>query len=306
MKEKCEKISIKYTQEMKKQSYDDFIKIMISKFINNFKYEIDNIMIPYNILEEWLITNGYVVIVYVKKEEILLNRDFYKEGVYMFSSVASLQWLPSVLKQPTHVIINEPSIGLNKRYTIGVDCVLIKNTTNMFSFFNLFKKYATLLCNSEQTQYLVNTLTRSQVLAKAENDSVKESTEKYLRDIEDGALGVILASDDLLENLETSPYYSTTTNYMTQLIEYHQYLKASWLNDLTLNANYNMKRESLTDSEIMLNDDSLDALYDEMFESRKKGMDEVNQMFSTNYQIFKKRKKTQNESEENINDSKIE
>ena len=37
MKEKCEKISIKYTQEMKKQSYDDFIKIMISKFINNFK-----------------------------------------------------------------------------------------------------------------------------------------------------------------------------------------------------------------------------------------------------------------------------
>ena len=62
-------------------------------------------------------------------------------------------------------------------------------------------------------------------------------------------------------------------------------MKASWFNELGLNANYNMKREAITSNESQLNDDMLLPLIDDMMNCRKLWIDEVNEMFGTNWSI---------------------
>jgi len=72
---------------------------------------------------------------------------------------------------------------------------------------------------------------------------------------------------------------------LTQFIELHQYLVGSFYNEVGLNANYNMKREALSESETGLNDDSLMPLCEDMLRCRQEDFDRVNAMFGTSIQV---------------------
>ena len=69
------------------------------------------------------------------------------------------------------------------------------------------------------------------------------------------------------------------------MIESEQYIKASWYNDLGLNANYNMKRESINSGESQLNDDALLPLIDDMLQCRKNAIEKINSMFDTSISV---------------------
>ena len=88
-----------------------------------------------------------------------------------------------------------------------------------------------------------------------------------------------------IDGIRAQPYGEHNYQRLTDLIEYQQYMKASWFNELGLNANYNMKRESITASESQLNDDMLLPLIDDMLECRKQAIDEINEMFGTDISI---------------------
>jgi len=64
-----------------------------------------------------------------------------------------------------------------------------------------------------------------------------------------------------------------------------QYTKASWFNELGLNANYNMKRESINSDESQLNDDALLPLVDDMLNCRRLAAEKVNAMFGTSISV---------------------
>ena len=103
--------------------------------------------------------------------------------------------------------------------------------------------------------------------------------------MEKGKLGVI-AETAFLDGVRAQPYGTTgNSNVLTNLIELEQYFKASWFNELGLNANYNMKRESLNSSESQLNNDALLPLVDDMLECRKRGIEQVNAMFGTEISV---------------------
>ena len=72
---------------------------------------------------------------------------------------------------------------------------------------------------------------------------------------------------------------------ITDLIELEQYLKASMFNEIGLNANYNMKRERLSESEVEMNGDNLYPLVDDMASNRKSGIERVNNLFGTDIQV---------------------
>ena len=96
----------------------------------------------------------------------------------------------------------------------------------------------------------------------------------------------IISSNEFFEGLKSQPYGSAgNTNTITNLIELEQYLKASWYNELGLNSNYNMKRESLNSEESQLNHDSLLPLIDDMLKQRQDGAELVNDMFGTNITV---------------------
>jgi hypothetical protein len=62
-------------------------------------------------------------------------------------------------------------------------------------------------------------------------------------------------------------------------------LKAGLFNELGLNSNYNMKRESINSNESQLNDDMLHPLIDDMLAMRREALEKVNEMFGTNITV---------------------
>jgi hypothetical protein len=62
-------------------------------------------------------------------------------------------------------------------------------------------------------------------------------------------------------------------------------LTGTFYNEIGLNANFNMKRESIGEGESSLNEDSLLPLADEMLRCRKEDMDKINKMFNTNITV---------------------
>ena len=72
-----------------------------------------------------------------------------------------------------------------------------------------------------------------------------------------------------------------------QLIELQQYLKASWFNELGLDANFNMKREYLSEEEINLSSNAFLPLIDNMLECRQEALEFVNREYGTNITVSK-------------------
>lgn len=149
----------------------------------------------------------------------------------------------------------------------------------------MFERYATMLIENELSMNIASINSRIISLISAGDDRTAKSAEKYLKDIADGKTGVI-AENAFIDGVKSQPYGTTAnSNTLTNLIEYEQYIKASWFNELGLNANYNMKRESINSNESQLNDDMLLPLVDNMLECRKIGLDKVNAMYGTNISV---------------------
>ena len=126
---------------------------------------------------------------------------------------------------------------------------------------------------------------RIQSLITAKDDNVKQGAEKYLKDVADGKIGIVM-DKMLYDAIKAQPMAGTgSQNMLTSLIEYQQYLKASMFNDIGLDANYNMKRESLNSAESQMNDDALLPLIDDMLKQRKLACEKINKMYGTNISV---------------------
>jgi hypothetical protein len=131
-------------------------------------------------------------------------------------------------------------------------------------------------------------LSRAMLTITATDTQTKESVEKWLLDLRKGKLSAIGELPSMVGNqdrtVNITPFQAVAST-ITDLIEYHQYLKASLYNELGLNANYNMKRESINSNESQLNDDMLHPLIDDMLARRREALEEVNKMFGTNITV---------------------
>ena len=121
-------------------------------------------------------------------------------------------------------------------------------------------------------------------LLSAPDDNTLQSTKQYLKDLEDGKLGVV-GETPFFEGLKLQSKGVGNGDYMIQFIELQQYLKGSLYNELGINANFNMKREALSGEEVALNDDALMPLIDDMLKQRRAMCDELNAMFGLNVSV---------------------
>ena len=191
---------------------------------------------------------------------------------------------PNVYYEPTIYTVANPALNFSKCLKIDKDGVLIRNDSYGVGLLPMFKKYASLLTENEITMRVCDITTRMAFLLSAADDRTKASAEQFLDRILDGKLGVI--SDNVfLESLKVNPTTSNNAIRLTDLIEYQQYLKAAWFNDLGINANYNMKRESISPNEAQLNDDALLPLVDDMLEARKLGIEKFNNMYDLDVKV---------------------
>lgn len=186
--------------------------------------------------------------------------------------------------EPTFCVVNNPALKFNKTLYFGNDCVLIRNDIAFEGISPIIARYASALLENDISLDMVSKNMRVNIMINAPNQQLEKAAEKFLTDVENGARGIV-GGFNFLKGIEVFPLSGTGSQRITDLIEYHQYLKSGLYNELGLQSNFNMKRESLNSAETGMNDDILIPLIDEMLEQRKQGVERVNQMYGTNISV---------------------
>lgn len=186
--------------------------------------------------------------------------------------------------QPTIYTVANPALGLSKSFEIGKDCVYCKNDYDAIGLVPLVSRYCGLMTENLLTVRISDINMRMMNLLSAPDDNTLQSTKHYLKDLEEGKLGVV-GETPFFEGLKLQSKGVGNGDYMIQFIELQQYLKGSMYNELGINANFNMKREALSGQEVALNDDALMPLIDDMLKQRRAMCDELNEMFGLNVSV---------------------
>lgn len=166
------------------------------------------------------------------------------------------------------------------------ECVLVKNDTLMRGLLYLFSRYGTQLTENDISIRSSQINARAHVNITAETDSEAASARAYMQALEAGKLEIIMGKA-MMDTLNVQNLSMNSANVIIQLIELQQYLKASWYNEIGLNANFNMKREYQSEEELQANTDVLLPLIDNMLKCRKEAIDLVNSTYGTNITVKK-------------------
>ena len=204
--------------------------------------------------------------------------------MYVFD--AGLGGEPDPFYMPTIATVSNPALNISENLKIGDQCVLMLSDSSAKGLKSLIQKYATIIAEIDLSISVANINLRIPTIASATNDATAKKAQMFFDDIKKGKLGVIYDSGMMGEDtFKTSPYASTSTNIITDLIELRNYYEAEFYKEIGLNQTNNMKRESLNDDEIAANEDTLKPLIDDMLEQRQIAIDEVNKMFGTNIKV---------------------
>lgn len=249
---------------------DMYISYMANRCQSMFKWDNLPDSVNENFLEFFLQMNGHVAFFEYEKN-LYISRGTYSDMVDVYGI-------------PKRYIVTNVGLNINKNFLINEDCIIIKNDTLGIGLYPLFKNYATLLSEVDTTLKIATFNARMSTLISASDSATIESAELYLEKLKNGEVGII-AENQFLEGLRSQPLNVNASNSITNLIELKQYLKASWYNDIGLNANFNMKRESLNSGETQLNNDALFPLVDNMLDMRKKACESINTKYNLNITV---------------------
>lgn len=265
----------------KEMLIDSYLKYSYAKTISMFEYENLPETIPQRELELLLQIARFVI--WCKDEK--------SDKLFVF--YGGLGGVPNEYYQPTQAIVANPYL----RFTSVLDveefnkkgnCVIGWNDKLHVGLYPLNLKYAELCTETDLTLKYELVNKRFMNILTADEDKTKTSIEKMFEDVENGTGFGIIVTKNFMEETNVGTIQLSTTSKNEQLkdiIEVKQYLTGSWYNDLGLNANYNMKREAINESESDLNEDALLPFIDNMLLSRKDMCEQVNKMFGTNISV---------------------
>ena len=267
----------------KSKSSESIICYMLSRLQKMFRYENLPDSIPRQYLENYLLVNGSCVIA-----KDLQHPD--DDNLYAFVGAAGGE--PDIYYRPTRYMVANPALNTTNQYYISTtdpnhepNAVLIRNDTMWQGLYPMMARYASLIAENLLTIRTADVMLRVLALITAPDDSSRLAADQFLKDITEGHLASI-AENRFLDGIRMQNPPSNNGSYLTQFIELHQYLVGSFYNEVGLNANYNMKREALSESETGLNDDSLMPLCEDMLRCRQEDIERVNQMFGTSIQVY--------------------
>lgn len=260
-----------YDYKNKEEAVGNYVAYMLARTQRIFKYNGLPDTIPQRMLEIYLQTNGFAC--FARRNEKLY---------VFFGGLGGTSG--SVYYQPTWVTVSNPALNWSKRLEIGKECEIIRNDSLFVGLIPLFSRYATAMVENDISFDIASKNLRIASLISAPDTRTKQAAEMFLEDIADGKQGVV-AEEPFFDGVKVQPYARAENRTLTELIEYQQYLKASWYNEIGLNANYNMKREALSMAESQMNFDALLPLVDDMLQERKEGLERVNKLFGTNITV---------------------
>lgn len=256
----------------KKELVNSYIRYMLNRTQDMFEYKGLPESIPKKNLELYLQTKGFVVIP-------SKNID---KPIAMYGGLGGV---PNEYYMPTIAIVNNPYLKYNESLTIGKDCIVIYNDSTITGLMPMFEKYALLLAECDLSINMINKTNRIDNVIECGDSNTEAAALKFIEDIENGELSHIVSKKFIDESLLKIHSLSKTTDNLLKLIELRNYIESSWYIDLGLNSNYNMKRESLTDSETEVDTYTLTPLIKNMLEERQNGIRRINEKWNLNISV---------------------
>lgn len=187
---------------------------------------------------------------------------------------------------PTNYAVANPYTHVEEIFKIGEDGILILNDSQGLGLLPVIMRYCELLAENDISLRIASINSRRRSIVSVPDDNTKDAFRAYLDDIERGELGSAIPDKNFLDSLQTAQDgYSGSASDITALIELQQYIRAILYHAIGLNANYNMKRESISANETQLNKDALFPLIDNMLNEQRAGWNAVNEKYGTNITV---------------------
>lgn len=259
---------------------------MLKKSRKMFDYEGLPKEIPQRTLELYLQTQGFVIL-------------FEYEGK-LHISYGGLGGEPDFNYLPTIATVSVPALRMSKMFKIywgyeweskqNVDtygtCVVIPNDSIYMGLLPTHSYYASQLVENDLSINCNLINSRLFNILVADDDDSYKSLKELMDDLKNGKLSSAVDKNWLTDGIKSLPYGTGgSTNALIQLIEHRQYVKGSWWNELGVQSNYNMKRETITSSENILNVDSLLPVSDDMKQMREEGFKRAKEIFGIDVKV---------------------
>lgn len=225
--------------------------------------------IPSRVVINQLLINGFT---FITKHE---------DNLYAF--YGGLGGEPNANYDPTIATISNPALKLSKSYIIDEEGVLVRNDSHMLGVIPILCKYGTLDAEIMITFRLMTITNRISALINADDEQGYESACQFLKDIEDGKLGVIQSSG-FFDGVQTNDF-SNRAGDIKDMIELSQYLRAQEWEEFGININGNMKREYVNDSEMSMSEPAVLPFISNMCKNWKEGFDKVNAFYGTEIEV---------------------
>ena len=257
------------------------IRNMVKKCVGMFEYKGLPDQITPRTFELQIQTTGFTVM--------------FEHNGKVYSSYGGLGGEPDYNYQPSIVTVANPALNYSgmKRINWGYEyepktktdgvAVVIPNDSIFYGLMPTHSYYASQLVENDLTLNCTLINTRLMYLLIAGDEDALTSLKEVISDLKDGKISSALDANWVTDEIKSLPFGSSGAHSnIVQLLEERQYIKGSWWNELGVQSNYNMKRETITSSENILNIDSLLPITDDMYNQRKKYIDIANKQFGLN------------------------
>lgn len=269
-------------------SVREFATYFLMRVMKMFKWENLPEEIPEDCLNKMLLTEGFVW--FTKWNGRALNG---KEIDQYYVFRGKLADVIDAYYRPTSLIVSNPGANCYKQFGLdkqkggtyyGEDGVILRNDTLYHGLMPMINRYAYLLAENVLTMHSADVFLRIIALISAQDDKTVVSANEFIRGIEQGKMSAV-AEGKFFEGVKLQSPPSNNGSYLTQFIEYQQYFLGSFFNEIGLNANFNMKRESIAKSESSLNEDSMLPICQNMLKCRQEDVRVINEMFGLNIKV---------------------
>ena len=265
----------KFLLEDKDALIEYHVRTMLMKTLKMFEYEGLPETIPARELEMIIQLCGFA---YLLKTN---------DGKF-YAFYGGLGGQPDEYYRPTKFIVANPYLKFFDQVDVNQEGVLIWNDYAHFGLYPMLRRYAEFMAECDITLRFGLINARIVSILEAIDDKAKEEAQLFIKDIVDGKkLGVIVGKsfEDEEGVLRVNEYRKANNQDIKDVMELQQYIKASMLNEIGLQANFNMKREAINESESAMNEEALKPLCDDLLQSRKDGFDLFNSKYGFNIQV---------------------
>ncbi len=264
-------------------NFDLYFDMLVNKVCNLFKWE----NLPETVDERFLMVN------------LMLGGRicWFNHNGRIYALNGNWGGEPNVYYRPTQFIVANPIIGsktltvLNKDGSNSIDKLtgIIMPLTDADYFndaergglYRLIYQTAGLLADNISSLNVSQINGRVSQIWTADNDAMARTVEEVVRDIYEGHPYRVV-SQDILNKVNAVPTAQTgQSNTLLNLIEAHQYILASFYNEIGIPSQWNMKRERVNTAETELMTGSLDVSVYNMEKNLKAAVEKINELFGT-------------------------